>query len=76
MLALGLGAGAPFTDRETEARGQVTVTPAWWGCTHSNPGCVAPVSSASRLTLTVTTPHMWGLLSKARGRCGHFTSED
>lgn len=73
--ARGLGAGAPFTDRETEARGQVRVTPAWWGHTDSNPGCVAPNSSASRLILIVTTPHMWGLvLPSARPGVGAATS--
>ena len=80
MPARGLGAGAPFTDRETEARGRVRVSPALWGRTDSNPGCVA---GSHVLCLPINThrdhsSHMGSCpaLSKARGRCGHFPSED
>ena len=80
MPARGLGAGSPFTDGDTEAQGQDRVSPAPWGHTDSNPGCVA---GSRVLCLPINThrdhsSHMGSCpaLSKARGRCGHFPSED
>lgn len=80
MPARGLGARAPFTDRETEALGQVRVrsgsAPLRGATLIQTQGVwLAPVSPASRLTLIVTTPPTWGLVPpSARPGVGVVTS--